>query len=140
MWWIVGTSLSGDAQCGEQLTHNGELCGVHALLQVWLTVNNLVVEPKCRAKYVLDDFRKECLLSLKRFMNELLFDQMPVRAGAGPACTGCSLALEQGVDLLHSWGICSVHRALYCFVVLSVHLRNTAKIQRTTAPHHFDCT
>lgn len=46
--------------------------------QVWLALNNLLVEPKCRAKYELDEYRKEALYRLKRYMNELLFDQLPV--------------------------------------------------------------
>jgi hypothetical protein len=46
---------------------------------VWLSIANLVVEPKSRAKYRFDEWRKDRLLTLKRFMNELLFDQMPVR-------------------------------------------------------------
>ena len=46
--------------------------------QVWLALNNLVVDPKCRAKYNYDDYRKEKLLGLKRYMNEVLFDQLPV--------------------------------------------------------------
>uniref|UniRef100_A0A7S3QQL4 Uncharacterized protein n=1 Tax=Dunaliella tertiolecta TaxID=3047 RepID=A0A7S3QQL4_DUNTE len=46
--------------------------------QVWLTVTNLVVEPKSRAKYGFDEWRRDRLLTLKRFMNELLFDQIPV--------------------------------------------------------------
>lgn len=50
--------------------------------QVWLALSNLLVEPQCRAKYGCDEWRRDRLLTLKRFMNELLFDQMPVRAGA----------------------------------------------------------
>ena len=45
---------------------------------MWLALNNLVVDPKCRAKYNYDDYRKEKLLGLKRYMNEVLFDQLPV--------------------------------------------------------------
>ncbi|KAG2424422.1 hypothetical protein HXX76_014475 [Chlamydomonas incerta] len=46
--------------------------------QVWLAVTNLLVEPRCRAKYSLDEFRRERLLGLKRHLNELMFDQLPV--------------------------------------------------------------
>ena len=45
---------------------------------MWLAINNLVVDPKCRAKYEMDDYRKDSVLRLKRFMNDLLFDQLPV--------------------------------------------------------------
>lgn len=47
-------------------------------LQVWLALNNLLVDPHCRAKYNLDDFRKEQLFRLRRFLNDLLLDQLPV--------------------------------------------------------------
>ncbi|GAX77785.1 hypothetical protein CEUSTIGMA_g5228.t1 [Chlamydomonas eustigma] len=47
-------------------------------IQVWLAINNLSVDPRARAKYNLDNYRKERLLGLKRYLNELLFDQLPV--------------------------------------------------------------
>lgn len=46
---------------------------------MWLCLNNLLVEPRCRAKYGSDEWRRDRILTLKRFMNELLFDQLPVR-------------------------------------------------------------
>ncbi|PNW79580.1 hypothetical protein CHLRE_08g358751v5 [Chlamydomonas reinhardtii] len=46
--------------------------------QVWLAVTNLLVEPRCRARYALDEYRRERLLGLKRHLNELMFDQLPV--------------------------------------------------------------
>ncbi|KAL6764744.1 hypothetical protein V8C86DRAFT_1823479, partial [Haematococcus lacustris] len=46
--------------------------------QVWLALNNLIVEPQCRAKYAADEWRRERLGGLRRHMNELLFDQLPV--------------------------------------------------------------
>ncbi|GLC39562.1 hypothetical protein PLESTB_001626800 [Pleodorina starrii] len=46
--------------------------------QVWLAVTNLLVEPRCRAKYGMDEFRRERILGLKRHLNELMFDQLPV--------------------------------------------------------------
>lgn len=48
------------------------------LVQVWLALNNLMVDPHCRAKYNLDDFRKETLFTLRRFLNDILIDQLPV--------------------------------------------------------------
>jgi hypothetical protein len=35
-------------------------------VQIWLAINNLVVDPKARAKYPMDDWRKEKLMGLKR--------------------------------------------------------------------------
>lgn len=46
--------------------------------QVWLAVNNLTVDAKCRAKYRYDDHRKGVMERLKRFFNDVLFDQLPV--------------------------------------------------------------
>ena len=48
------------------------------VMQVWLAINNLVVEPKARAKYNMDEYRKDKLVGLKRYLNELMFDQLPV--------------------------------------------------------------
>ena len=46
--------------------------------QVWLALNNLTVDAKCRAKYRYDDHRKGIMERLKRFFNDVLFDQLPV--------------------------------------------------------------
>ncbi|GFR49693.1 hypothetical protein Agub_g11843 [Astrephomene gubernaculifera] len=46
--------------------------------QVWLAVTNLLVEPRCRARYTLDEYRRERILGLKRHLNEIMFDQLPV--------------------------------------------------------------
>ena len=46
--------------------------------QVWLALNNLTVDSKCRAKYRYDDHRKATLERVKRFFNDVLFDQLPI--------------------------------------------------------------
>lgn len=46
--------------------------------QVWLALNNLIVDPRCRAKYNYDDYRREQVGRLQRHFNEVLFDQLPV--------------------------------------------------------------
>eukprot|EP00899_Mesostigma_viride_P004491 jgi/Mesvir1/14042/Mv03116-RA.1 len=46
--------------------------------QVWLALHNLVVDPRCRARYTFDDFRKSVVGKLRRHFHELLFDQLPV--------------------------------------------------------------
>ena len=60
--------------------HLGPVCriGTRHLLQVWLALHNLIVDPRCRAKYDLGDYRKDAILRLKRHMNEILFDQLPI--------------------------------------------------------------
>jgi hypothetical protein len=52
--------------------------GTSYLPQVWLALNNLVVDPHFRSKYSLDGFRKDTVCSIRRFMNDLLIDQLPV--------------------------------------------------------------
>ena len=37
-----------------------------------------MVDPHCRAKYNLDDFRKQNLMRLRHFLNDILLDQLPV--------------------------------------------------------------
>jgi hypothetical protein len=48
------------------------------LVQVWLALNNLVVDPHFRSKYKLDGFRKDTVCRIRRFLNDLLIDQLPV--------------------------------------------------------------
>ena len=45
---------------------------------MWLLLNNLLVDPKARAKYDMDDYRKEAVLRVRRFMNDILLDQLPI--------------------------------------------------------------
>jgi len=45
--------------------------------QVWLALNNVVVDERFRHRYDWDDRRKETLQKAKRQMNEVLFDQLP---------------------------------------------------------------
>lgn len=46
--------------------------------QVWLALNNLVVEPGCRARVLTNSHRCEALLRLRRHMTDPLLDQLPV--------------------------------------------------------------
>ncbi|KRX01979.1 hypothetical protein PPERSA_07624 [Pseudocohnilembus persalinus] len=45
--------------------------------QVWITIYNLFMDPECRNKYELSEQRKNNLLRLRKYMNELLLDQIP---------------------------------------------------------------
>ncbi|KAL4477618.1 hypothetical protein ABPG74_002768 [Tetrahymena malaccensis] len=44
---------------------------------VWITIYNLFMNPECRKKYELNEFRKSNLLRLRKYMNEILLDQVP---------------------------------------------------------------
>ncbi|KAA6426414.1 MAG: zinc finger MYND domain-containing 10-like [Trebouxia sp. A1-2] len=46
--------------------------------QVWLMLNNLLVDPKARAKYDMDEYRKKTVLRVRRHMNDILLDQLPI--------------------------------------------------------------
>ena len=46
--------------------------------QCWLALHTLLCDPKCRAKYRYDDYRKGVVAGLKRHFNEVLMDQLPV--------------------------------------------------------------
>jgi zinc finger MYND domain-containing protein 10 len=46
--------------------------------QVWIAIYNLFMDVECRKKYEFNEFRKSNILRLKKFMNELLLDQIPV--------------------------------------------------------------
>mmetsp|Transcript_27243 Transcript_27243/g.71927 ORF Transcript_27243/g.71927 Transcript_27243/m.71927 type:complete len:613 (-) Transcript_27243:129-1967(-) len=53
----------------------GRLPKLHS--QVWLTIYNLVMDQECRSRYELTSFRKENLLRLRRYINEVVVDQIP---------------------------------------------------------------
>eukprot|EP00929_Paragymnodinium_shiwhaense_P046737 TRINITY_DN23786_c0_g1_i1.p1 TRINITY_DN23786_c0_g1~~TRINITY_DN23786_c0_g1_i1.p1 ORF type:complete len:614 (+),score=124.73 TRINITY_DN23786_c0_g1_i1:62-1903(+) len=53
----------------------GRLPKMHT--QVWITIYNLVMDADCRNRYELSSFRRENLLRLRRFINEVVVDQLP---------------------------------------------------------------
>lgn len=53
----------------------GQLPKLHS--QLWLTIYNLVMDNECRSRYSLTSFRKDNLLRLRRYLNEIVFDQIP---------------------------------------------------------------
>lgn len=53
----------------------GRLPKLHS--QVWLTIYNLIMDQECRSRYELTSFRKENLLRLRRYINEVVVDQIP---------------------------------------------------------------
>jgi zinc finger MYND domain-containing protein 10 len=48
---------------------------------VWIAIYNVFMEPEIRNKYQFNEYRKSNLLRLKKFMNELLLDQIPTLTG-----------------------------------------------------------
>ncbi|BBN15450.1 zinc finger MYND domain-containing protein 10 [Marchantia polymorpha subsp. ruderalis] len=47
-------------------------------VQLWLAINNLLVDLKCRNKYAYDSYRRSQVLKLHKYVNDLLLDQLPV--------------------------------------------------------------
>ncbi|CAD7954075.1 unnamed protein product [Amoebophrya sp. A25] len=45
--------------------------------QLWLTMYNLIMDSQCRQRYEMRGHRKDNLLRLRRFLNEIVFDQIP---------------------------------------------------------------
>merc|ERR1712025_1427048 len=46
-------------------------------VQLFLAVHNLAMDQDCRNRYNLTSVRKDNLLRLRRFLNEVVFDQVP---------------------------------------------------------------
>merc|ERR1712159_376274 len=46
-------------------------------VQLFLAVHNLVMDQDCRNRYYLTSSRKDNLLRLRRFLNDVVFDQVP---------------------------------------------------------------
>lgn len=53
----------------------GRLPKLHT--QVWLAIYNLCMDSECRARYEITSFRRENLLRLRRYINEVVVDQLP---------------------------------------------------------------
>jgi hypothetical protein len=53
----------------------GRLPKLHT--QVWLAIYNLVMDQECRSRYELSSIRRENLLRLRRYINEVVVDQLP---------------------------------------------------------------
>lgn len=45
--------------------------------QIWLTIYNLLMDPECAKKYEITENRKSNLLRLRKYLNEVLLDQIP---------------------------------------------------------------
>lgn len=46
--------------------------------QCWIAIFHLTCNLVCREKYALNSFRKESILRLRKFLNEVMLDQLPI--------------------------------------------------------------
>ena len=61
-----------------QTHERGRLTKIEA--QIWLTVYNMFMTNDSSRKYEMTSFRKQNLLRLRKYMNEILLDQLPMLA------------------------------------------------------------
>ena len=61
-----------------QSHERGKLTKIEA--QIWLTVYNMFMTNDSSRKYEMTSFRKQNLLRLRKYMNEVLLDQLPMLA------------------------------------------------------------
>ena len=55
------------------------VCKIEA--QIWITLYNMFLSQDTNRKYEITTFRKANLLRLRKYMNEVLLDQLPVLTG-----------------------------------------------------------
>jgi len=80
--WVRKNRINGNIEKFEEhkwqivgREDEGRLPKLHT--QVWLTIYNLVMDAECRGRYELTSFRRENLLRLRRYINEVVVDQLP---------------------------------------------------------------
>jgi len=61
-----------------KMIEEDDLCTLPKLnVQVWLAIFNLIMDGENRRRYDMTNIRKDNLLKLRRFLNEVIFDQIP---------------------------------------------------------------
>mmetsp|Transcript_32548 Transcript_32548/g.51979 ORF Transcript_32548/g.51979 Transcript_32548/m.51979 type:complete len:618 (-) Transcript_32548:103-1956(-) len=80
--WVRKNKLNGRIEKFEdhewqvvEADDEGRLPKLHT--QVWLAIYNLVMDQECRSRYELSSIRRENLLRLRRYINEVVVDQLP---------------------------------------------------------------
>lgn len=80
--WVRKNKVNGRIQKFEdhewqtvEADDEGRLPKLHT--QVWLAIYNLVMDQECRSRYELSSTRRENLLRLRRYINEVVVDQLP---------------------------------------------------------------
>merc|ERR1719352_1551388 len=80
--WVRKNKINGKIERFEdhqwepvEADDEGRLPKLHT--QVWLAIYNLIMDQECRSRYELSTNRRENLLRLRRFINEVVVDQLP---------------------------------------------------------------
>lgn len=64
--------------------------------QIWLTIYNIFLSSSAGRTYEITSFRKDTLLRLRKFMNEVLIDQLPMLGDMHRALEEMSLRGDTG--------------------------------------------
>ena len=72
----------------------GRLTKIEA--QVWLTIYNMFMTNDSSRKYEMTSFRKQNLLRLRKYMNEVLLDQLPMLADMLRGLEELNIAADPG--------------------------------------------
>jgi hypothetical protein len=74
-------------------------------VQLMLAVHNLTMDPECRNRYYMTSSRKDNLLRLRRFLNDVVFDQVPPLANLLRTLEELSITGQYtGVEEVHGSG------------------------------------
>lgn len=46
--------------------------------QIWISLLHLLLDDECRQKYIINNYRKNRILKLQSYMNDVVIDQIPV--------------------------------------------------------------
>ena len=99
--------------------------------QIWLTIFSLFMCGEAQRKYEVTTFRKSNLLSLKKFMNEVLIDQIPVLTEMLRALEELSLMQESTIAAANPF-IVQVLPEIRNKILEGKDWRKIAKYQRET--------
>jgi zinc finger MYND domain-containing protein 10 len=64
--------------------------------QAWLTVYNLISDAQFRAKYHFNSYRKDALLRVRKYINDVMVDQLPVFADVQRFMDELAISSSQG--------------------------------------------
>ena len=77
---IVWEKLMGDNYEWKEVPPSDLLQITKCEAQCWLAIFHLICNDTCRKRYYLNVFRKEQLLRLRKYLNDVMLDQLPVLA------------------------------------------------------------
>ena len=71
--------------------------------QIWLTIYNMFLSQDTNRKYEVNSFRKQNLLRLRKYLNEVVLDQLPMLTNLLRALEEMSLIQESSISQKNSF-------------------------------------